>query len=152
MGQRTAPAVVGRGVVGRGCKGDATTPPEYSEAATLAPQHEQFARFARGRVRGAALAVQHRNLAKEVARSHEIQRQPAAVGSPGLDADLAAAHSEQRSPGSPFWNKTSPDARCWVWQRCQLVGAQIRIHFENDRKFGLFTHCINFKCPREDLK
>jgi hypothetical protein len=34
----------------------------------------------------------------------------------------------------------------------QLVGAQIRIHFENDRKFGLFTHCINFKCPREDLK
>jgi hypothetical protein len=30
----------------------------------------------------------------------------------------------------------------------QLVSAQIRkhrVHFQNDRKFGLFTHCIAFQ-------
>ena len=50
---------------------------------------------AAGGIRGAALAVQYRDFAEQVARSQEIQRQPAAVGGAGLDADLAAAHAEQ---------------------------------------------------------
>ena len=65
----------------------------------LTPQHEQFGRLAGGRVRGAALAVKHRNLAKEIAGAHEIQCQAAAVGRAGLDANLAAAHPEQGIAG-----------------------------------------------------
>src|SRR5216683_5937890 len=65
----------------------------------LSSQHEQFRRLARGRIRGAALAVEDRDLAEQVARPHEIQRQPAAVGSPGLDADLTAADAVQRVAG-----------------------------------------------------
>ena len=56
------------------------------------------------------------------------------------------------SPGSPFWNSTSPSASCWVWQRpadpLQFVGAKVRehrVHLQNDRKFGLFAHCNAFQ-------
>src|SRR6478672_2860386 len=45
----------------------------------LAPQHEQFRRLAGGGVRGAALAVEHRHFAEQVAGAHEIQGQAAAV-------------------------------------------------------------------------
>src|SRR4051794_28013447 len=62
----------------------------------FAPQHEQLAGFARGRVRSAALAVQHRNLAEQVARPHEVQREAAAIGGAGLDTDLPSPHAEQR--------------------------------------------------------
>src|SRR5712672_517952 len=62
----------------------------------LAPQHEQFSRLAGGGVRGAALAVEHRDLAEQVARAHEIQGQAAAVGGAGFDPDLAAANPKQR--------------------------------------------------------
>ena len=45
----------------------------------LAPQHEQFRGLAGGGVRGAALAVEHRHFAEQVAGAHEIQGQAAAV-------------------------------------------------------------------------
>jgi hypothetical protein len=65
----------------------------------LAPQHEQFGRFAGGGVRGAALAVHDRDLAEQVAGTHEIQGQAAAVGGAGLDPDLAAADPVKRVAG-----------------------------------------------------
>src|SRR5882757_6578146 len=65
----------------------------------LPPQHEQFAWLTGGRIRGAALAVEHCDLAEQFAGAHEIQRQAAAVGSAGLDPDLTAANAEQGVAG-----------------------------------------------------
>src|SRR6185369_7715159 len=65
----------------------------------LAPQHEQFRRLAGGGVRSAALAVEHGDLAEQIARAHEIQRQSATVGSAGLDPDLAAPDPVQGIAG-----------------------------------------------------
>src|SRR5207245_6075303 len=42
----------------------------------LPPQHEQFRGLASGGVGRAVLAVHHGDLTKEVARAHEIERQP----------------------------------------------------------------------------
>ena len=63
------------------------------------PQHEQFGGLACGRIGGAAVAVEHRDFAEQVARAHEIQRQPAAVGGAGFNADLPAPHPEQGVAG-----------------------------------------------------
>ena len=56
------------------------------------------------------------------------------------------------SPASPFWNSISPSAELLgvakAGDALQFVGAQIRkhrVHFQNDRKFGLFAHCITFQ-------
>src|SRR6266404_6504192 len=65
----------------------------------LAPQHEQFRRFAGGGVRGTALAVENGDLAEQIAGTHEIQGQTAAVGGAGLDPDLAAADPVKRVTG-----------------------------------------------------
>jgi multidrug efflux pump subunit AcrB len=61
----------------------------------FAAQHEQFGRLAGGGVGGAALAVEHGDLAEQIAGSEKIQCQPAAVGGTGFDANLAAADPEQ---------------------------------------------------------
>ena len=76
----------------------------------LPPQHEQFGRLAGGGVRGAALAVEHGDLAEQIAGPHEIQRQPAAVGGAGLDPDLAAADAEQRVAGIALLEQHLADA------------------------------------------
>ncbi len=83
----------------------------------LAPQHEQFAGFAGGRIRQAALAVQHRDLAEQVARPHEVQGQTACrrrrrsrYGSgPG-------ARRTARPPHRPSGTAPRHSPRCWVWQ------------------------------------
>ena len=118
----------------------------------LAPQHEQFRRLAGGGVRGAALAVEHGDLAEQIAGAHEIQRQAAAVGGAGLDPDLAAAHPIQRIAGIALLEQHFADAELLgvakAGDALQFVGAQIRehrVHFQNDRKFGLFAHCIAFQ-------
>ena len=118
----------------------------------LAPQHEQFGRLAGGGVRGAALAVEHGDLAEQVAGAHEIQRQAAAVGGAGLDPDLAAADPEQGVAGIALLEQHFADAELLGVAKAgdplQFVGAQIRehrIHLQNDRKFGLFTHCNTFQ-------
>ena len=118
----------------------------------LAPQHEQFGRLAGGRVRGAALAVEHRDLAEQIARAHEIQGQPAAVGGAGLDPDLAAADPEQGVAGIALLEQHLAGAEMLGVAKAgnplQFVGAEIRkhrIHLQNDRKFGLFTHCNAFR-------
>src|SRR5207248_938903 len=61
----------------------------------LATQHEQFRRLARGGIRRAVLAVEHGDLAKEIAGAHEVQRQPATIWRTRLDPYLAAPHPEQ---------------------------------------------------------
>lgn len=76
----------------------------------LPPQHEQFGRLARGRIRGAALAVEDGDLAEEIAGTHEIQGQAAAVGSPGLDPDLPAADPEQGVAGIALLEQHLADA------------------------------------------
>ncbi len=103
-------------------------------------------------VRGAALAVEHRDLAEQVARAHEIQRQPAAVGGAGLDPDLAAADPEQGIAGVALLEQHLAGREMLgvaeAGDPLQFVGAQVRehrVHFQNDRKFGLFTHCIAFQ-------
>ena len=118
----------------------------------LAPQHEQFGRLAGRRVRGAALAVEHRDLAEQIARAHEIQGQPAAVGSAGLDPDLAAADPEQGIAGIALLEQHLADRQLLGVAKAgnplQFVGAQIRehrIHLQNNRKFGLFAHCNAFR-------
>ncbi len=122
----------------------------------LPPQHEQFGRLAGGGVRGAALAVQHRDLAEQVARTHEIQRQPAAVGGAGLDPDLAAANPVQGIAGVPLLEQHFADPELLgvaeAGNPLQFVGPQVRehrVHFQDDRKFGLFTHCIAFQIDPE---
>jgi len=65
----------------------------------LSAQHEQFGLLTGRRVRGAALAVKHGDLAEEITGPKEIQGQPAAVGGPGLDPDLAAADPKQSVAG-----------------------------------------------------
>src|SRR5438105_6039935 len=77
----------------------------------LTPQHEQFGRLAGGRVRRAALAIEHCDLAKEIAGAHEIQRQPAAVGRAGLDAALAAAYLATGIPGLAFLEQDFTEAK-----------------------------------------
>jgi hypothetical protein len=125
----------------------------------FAPQHEQFAGFARGRVRGAALAIQYRDLAEQIARAHEVECQPAAVGGPGLDADLAAAHAEQRVARITLLEQHFAIPQMLgvaeIGQSLQFVRAEIsehRVHFQDDRKFGLLAHfnvLVNFpdQCP-----
>ncbi len=112
----------------------------------LPPQHEQFGRLARHRVRGAALAVEHRDLAEQFAGPEEIQRQPAAVGGAGLDPDLAAADPEQGIAGVALLEQHLAGAELLGVAKAgyplQFVGAQIRehrIHLQNNRKFGLFS-------------
>ena len=110
-------------------------------------------RLAGGRVRGAALAVEHGDLAEEIAGAHEIQRQAAAVGGAGLDPDLAAADPEQRIAGIALLEQDLADARaagCGKGRRCRCSSSapeigEHRVHFQNDRKFGLFAHCIAFQ-------
>jgi len=113
----------------------------------LPPQHEQFCGLARGRVRRAALAVEHGDLAKEVARPHEIERQPVAVGGAGLDPDLPAPHPEQRVAGIALLEQHLAARQMLgvaeIGDPLQLLGAEIRkhrVHFQNDRKFGLLAH------------
>src|ERR1700730_1544012 len=111
------------------------------------PQHEQFGRLACGGVGGSALAVKHRDLAKEIAGAHEIQRQPAAVGSAGFDPDLSAPDPEQGAAGIALLEQRLADAQILGVAKArdsgEFVDAQIRehrVHFQNDRKFGLFAH------------
>ena len=118
----------------------------------LAPQHEQFGRLARRRVRGAALAVEHRDLAEQIARAHEIQGQPAAVGGAGLDPDLAAAHPEQGIAGVALLKQHLAEREMLGVAKAgdplQFVGAEVRehrIHLQNNRKFGLFAHGNAFR-------
>ena len=114
----------------------------------LPPQHEKFGGFVRGRIRRAALAVEQGDLAEQIARFHEIQRQPAAVGHAGFDVDLPAAHPEQRIARITLLEQHLAGREmvgvAKVGQPLQLVGAEVRehrIHFQNDRNFGLFAHC-----------
>src|SRR5882757_800654 len=77
----------------------------------LAAQHEQFGWFAGGGIGGAALAVEHRDLAKEIAGAEEIQGQAAAVRRPGLDPDLAAADAVQGVAGIALLEQHLADAK-----------------------------------------
>ena len=113
----------------------------------FAPQHEQFAGFARGRIRSAALAVQHRDFTEQVARPHEVQGQPAAVGGAGLDTDLAPAHAEQRVARIALLEQHLAVPQMLgvaeIRQPLELVCAEIgehRVHLQDDRKFGLLAH------------
>ena len=54
----------------------------------FAAQHEQFGRLAGGGIGGAALAVEHGDLAEQIAGSEKIQRQPVAIGGTGFDVNL----------------------------------------------------------------
>ena len=118
----------------------------------LAAQHEQFGRLAGGGIGGAALAVEHRDLAEQVARAHEIQGQPPAVGGPGFDPDLAAADPEQRVAAVALLEQDLADAKLLgvaeAGYPVQLVGAEVRehrIHLQDNRKFGLFAHRNAFR-------
>src|SRR6185436_19744879 len=53
----------------------------------LPTQHKQFSGLAGGGVGGTALAVEHRDLAEEIAGPEKIQGQAAAVARPGFDPD-----------------------------------------------------------------
>src|SRR5437868_525670 len=64
----------------------------------LATQHEQFGRLAGGGIGGAILAVEHRDLAEQVAGSLKIERQARAVRGTGFNTDLAASHAVQGIP------------------------------------------------------
>ncbi len=92
-------------------------------------------------------AVEHRDLAEQVARPHEIQGQAAAVRGPGLDPDLAAADPEQGIAGIALLEQylAGPEVLgvAKAGNPGQFVGAEVRehrIHLQNDRKFGRFTH------------
>jgi hypothetical protein len=117
----------------------------------LTPQDEQFGRLARRSIRGAVLAVEHRDLAKKIAGPQEIQGQPAAVGSAGLDPDLAAPNPEQGVAGIALLKQHFAGAQMLGMAKrrhpLQLVRAEIgehRVHLQNNRKFGLFAHCPAF--------
>src|SRR5450755_789155 len=117
----------------------------------LLPQHEQLRMLARGGVRRALLPVEHGNLAEEVARPHEIQRQPAAVRRSGLDADLAPTNPVQRLAGVALLKQHLAGCQMLgvaeMGNPLQLIRAQIRehrVHFQNDRKFGLLAHRNTF--------
>jgi hypothetical protein len=104
------------------------------------------------RVRGAALAVEHRDLAEQVARAHEIQGQATAVGSTGLDPDLAAAHPVQGIAGIAFLKQHFAQRElpgvAKAGDPLQLVGAEVRehrIHLEHNREFALLAHGIAFR-------
>src|SRR6478752_747043 len=114
----------------------------------LAPQHEQFRRLAGGGVRGAALAVEDGDLAEQIAGAHEIQRQAAAVGSAGFDPDLAAPDAIKSIAGIALLEQHFAETELLgvakAGDALQFVRTQIRkhrIHFQDDRKFGLFAHC-----------
>src|SRR5579871_2645935 len=127
----------------------------------LPPQHYQLGSLTGSRIRGTALAIEDGNLAEQIARPHEIQGQAAAIGGPGLDADLPAANPEQRIAGIALLEQHLARGHVLgvtkVRNPLELVGTQVcehRVHFQNDRKFGLFAHCDTFKCPEggvEDL-
>src|SRR3984957_3321388 len=113
----------------------------------FAAQHEQFGRLARGGIGGAALAVEHGDLAEQIAGPEKIQGQAAAVGSPGFDADLAAADPKQGVAAVALLEQHLANAKLLGVAKAryslQFVGTQIRehrIHLQNNRKFGLFTH------------
>ncbi|MHC2820377.1 hypothetical protein ACVMBY_003937 [Bradyrhizobium huanghuaihaiense] len=66
---------------------------------------------------------------------------------PGLDADLAAAHPEQRIPGIALLEQHLAVRQMLgvaeIGQPLELVRAEIgehRVHLQDDRKFGLFAH------------
>ena len=122
----------------------------------LAPQHEQFGRLARGGIGGAALAVEHRDLAEQIARPQKIQGQPAAVGGAGFDPDLAAADPEQGVAGVALLEQHLADPELLGMAETgyplQFIGAEVRehrIHLQNNRKFGLFAHCNAFRSHLE---
>ena len=125
----------------------------------FAPQHEQLGRLGGDRIGGAALAVEHGDLAEEVAGAHEVQGQPAAVGGAGLDADLAAADAEQGIAGVALLEQNLASRQLLGVAKArnplQFLGPEVREHrieLQNDRKFGLFAHCNTFSgchgsCP-----
>src|SRR5204862_6131833 len=96
----------------------------------LAPQYEQFARLAGGGIGGAALAVEHRDLAEQMAGAHEIQGPAAAVGGAGLRPDLRAAYADKRGAGIALLDQHFADPermrRAPAGGRDQSVGPQIR--------------------------
>jgi hypothetical protein len=114
----------------------------------LPPQHEQLGRLAGGRIRVAILAIEHRDFAEQIARPKKVQGQPAAVGGAGFDPDLAAAHPEQGIARIALLKKHFASVEMLGMAKhrnpLQFVRAEIgehRIHFQNNRKFGLLVHC-----------
>ena len=117
----------------------------------LLPQHEQFRRLAGGGIRRAFLPIQHGDLAEEVPRPHEIQRQPAAVRGAGLDADLAATNAVQCLARVALLKQHLAGCQMLgvaeMGNPLQFIRAQIRehrVHFQNDRKLGLLAHRDTF--------
>src|SRR5439155_1363919 len=83
--------------------------------------------LARGGIRGAALAVEHGDLAEEITWAHEIQGQAAAVGGAGFDPDLPAPDPEQGAAGIAFLEQHLAHAQILGVAKArdslQLVGA-----------------------------
>jgi len=78
---------------------------------------------------------------------HEVEGQPATIGRTGLDPDLAAAHAEQGVARVALLEQNLAGGQllgvAQARDPLQLVGPEVRehrIHLQNDRKFGLFTH------------
>jgi len=94
------------------------------------PQHEQFGRLARGGIRGAALAVEHRDLANRSPgpRKFRVRRLPSEA--PVFDPDLAAPHPEQGVTGIAFLEQHLAHTQILGVAKArdslQLVGAQVR--------------------------
>ena len=77
-------------------------------------------------------AVEHGDLAEQIAGAHEIQRQAAAVGGAGLDPDLAASDAIQRVAGIALLEQHFAEAELLgvakAGDALQFVSAQIREH------------------------
>src|SRR5690606_36246510 len=84
---------------------------------------------------------------EQIAGTKKVQRQPRAVGGPGLDPNLAATHPEQRIAAISFLEQHLASGELLRVAKpgnaLQFGGAEVckqRIHFENDSEFSRFAH------------
>ena len=112
-----------------------------------ARKHEQFRILLRDGVGRARTAVEHGDLAEQIARPKNFDGQALASGGPGLDADLTATHAVQRIAGVALDEqrlaRRQPARLAQARQRPDRLGAQPgkqRVHPENGGEIQRLAH------------